>query len=158
MENVIKNPRLILSKNNNTLEEILDNPVLQHLADNLNFEYLEVCQGINQSSKQILDYQMDKPMFMLRKCRRLSKKNQKDWIKVIESAKNSEKENSISSYLQRNLKKEALVDLPCYLIQLFKMTLRAEFWKSVMTGRLPITGVWKLSKHWPYWQTIKCSR
>ena len=127
MENVIKNPRLILSKNNNTLEEILDNPVLQHLADNLNFEYLEVCQGINQSSKQILDYQMDKPMFMLRKCRRLSKKNQKDWIKVIESAKNSEKENSISSYLQRNLKKEALVDLPCYLIQLFKMTLRAEF-------------------------------
>ena len=107
-------------------EKILNNPGLQHLAenmfDNLNFEDLVVCREINQSSKQILDYQMDKqrltldkPMFiMLRKFRSLSKKNQKDWINVIQSEKNSDKGKAISSYLQLNLKKEDLVDLPCY--------------------------------------------
>ena len=107
-------------------EKILNNPGLQHLAenifDNLKFEDLVVCREINQSSKRILDYQMDKqrltldkPMFiMLRKFRSLSKKNQKDWIKVIQSEKNSDKGKAISSYLQLNLKKEALVDLPCY--------------------------------------------
>ena len=57
---------------------------------------------------------MDKPMFLLRKFRGLSKENQKDWVKVIESVKNSEKEKAICSYLQWNLKKEVLVDLPCY--------------------------------------------
>ena len=49
-----------LSKNDNTFERILNNPGLQHLAENifanLNFEYLKICQGINQSSKQILDH------------------------------------------------------------------------------------------------------
>ena len=97
------------------MEKILNNPGLQHLAENifgnLNFEYLMVCRGINQSSKQILDYQMDKPMFLLRKFRGLSKENQKEWTKVIESEKNSEKENAIISYLLWNLEKEA-VDLP----------------------------------------------
>ena len=105
------------SKNDNNLEKIFNNPGLQHLAenifDNLNVEDLEVCQGINQSSKRILDYQMDKPMFLLRKFRSLSKKNQKDWIKVIESVKKSKKEKAISAYLQWNLKKTT-VDLPCY--------------------------------------------
>ena len=51
-----------LSKNDNTLEKILNNPGLQHLAenifDNLKYEDLEICRGINQSSKQILDHQM----------------------------------------------------------------------------------------------------
>ena len=60
-----------LSKNGYTLEKILNNPGLQHLAenifDNLKYEDLEICQGINQSSKQILDHQMKKPMFWLRK-------------------------------------------------------------------------------------------
>ena len=49
-----------LSKNDNTLEKILNNPGLQHLAenifDNLKYEDLEICRGINQSSKQILDH------------------------------------------------------------------------------------------------------
>ena len=106
-----------VSKNDNTLEKILNNPGLQHIAENifgnLNFEYLMVCRGINQSSKQILDYQMDKPMFLLRKFRRLSEENQKDWKKVIESAKNSDKEKAISAYLQWNLKKD-VVNLRCY--------------------------------------------
>ena len=106
------------SKNDNTLEKILNNPGLQHLAenifDNLMYNDLEICQGINQASKQIIDYQMNKPMFLLKKLRNLSKNNQKDWINVIESVKNSDREKAIISYLQWNLKKEALVDLPCY--------------------------------------------
>ena len=56
-----------LSKNDNTLEKILNNPGLQHLAenifDNLNFEDLVVCLEINQSSERILDYQMDKQSY-----------------------------------------------------------------------------------------------
>ena len=108
-----------LSKNDNTLEKILNNPGLQHLAefifDNLKYEDLEICREINQSSKQILDYQMEKPMFLLRKFQGLSKKNKKDWIKVIESVRNSEKDKAISAYLQWNLKKSPKkVDLPCY--------------------------------------------
>ena len=53
-----------LSKHDNTLEKILNIPGLQHLAENifgnLNFQYLKICWGINKSSKQILDNQMDK--------------------------------------------------------------------------------------------------
>ena len=58
------------SKNDNTLEKILNNPGLQHLAENifgnLNFEDLMICQGINQSSKQILDKKLNKPVFVLK--------------------------------------------------------------------------------------------
>ena len=54
------------------------------------------------------------PCFWFKKFRGLSEENQKDWIKVIQSEKNSEKERAIMSYLLWNLKKEALVDLPCY--------------------------------------------
>ena len=94
------------SKNDNTLEKILNNPGLQHLAenimDNLKYEDLEMIGEINQSSKQILDYQMSKPMFLLKKFRGLSKENQKEWINVIESANNSAKEKAISAYLKWN--------------------------------------------------------
>ena len=126
--------RYYLSKNDNTLEKILNNPGLQHLAENifgnLNFEYSKVCRGINQSSKQILDYQMEKPMFLLKKFRHLSKENQKDWIKVIESAKNSEKEKAIVSYLQWNFKKDAAVDLPCYTSPAVQDDFRKKIWES----------------------------
>ena len=88
------------------MEKILNNPGLQHIAenifDNLNFEYLEICQGINQSSKQIIENQ--KPMFWLRKFVNLSKDNHQEWIKVIQLAKNTDKEKGISSHLQRILK------------------------------------------------------
>ena len=110
-----------LSKNESTLEKILNNPGLQHLAENifnnLNFEHLEVCRRINKASKQILDCQMEKPIFMLKKFRSLSKENQNEWIKVIESTKDFEKKKDITVYLEWNLKKYVngpLVDLPCY--------------------------------------------
>ena len=67
MEENTKLMAFYLSKTINTLEKILNNPGLQHLAEkifeNLNYDYLVVCQGINQSSKQILEYQMSKPLF-----------------------------------------------------------------------------------------------
>ena len=111
--------RYYQSKNDNTLETILNNPGLQHLAENiienLDYDDFERIGEINQSSKQILDYQMSKPLFLLKKFRGLSKENQKDWINVIESEKNSKKKKAISTYLLWNLKKEALpLDLPCY--------------------------------------------
>ena len=43
----------------------------------------------------------------------LSKENQKDWINVIQSVKNSDKGIAIIYYLKRNFKKE-IVNPPCY--------------------------------------------
>ena len=58
---------------------------------------------------------MDKPTFLLRKFRNLSKKIKKNWIKKIESAKNSGKDKAIISYLKWMLKKGVSHDyLPCY--------------------------------------------
>ena len=58
-------------KNDNILEKILNNPGFRHLAenifDNLNFEDLVVCQEINQSSKEMLEYLMNKPLFFAEK-------------------------------------------------------------------------------------------
>ena len=129
-----------LSKNDNTLEKILNSPGLQHIAENIfnnvKYEDLEICRGINQSSKQILDYQMKKPMFLLRKFKGLSKKNKKDWIKVIESVTNSEKKKAISAYLQWILKKDAFVDLPCYSNHLKFLMFRLEVKQKQV--RLPI--------------------
>ena len=95
-----------------SLENILNNPGLIHLAENIfgNLEDVKFCRDINQSSKQILD----NPMFWLQKFGNLSKDNQKDWINVIQSETNSEMMSPIISYLQWNLKKNSLVDLPCY--------------------------------------------
>ena len=102
------------NENCETLEKILNIPGLYHLAENifgnLNVEDLEVSREINKSSKQI----MDDPMFWLRKFRHLSKENQKEWIKVIQSVRNTEKDREIISYLKWNLKKQAVIDIPCF--------------------------------------------
>ena len=96
------------------LDKILNNPGLTHLAENifgnLTDNDVVVCRNINQSSKEILD----NPMFWLRKFQSLSRENLTDWIKVIQSVKNSKKKQAVISYLQWNLKKEVLSDLPCY--------------------------------------------
>ena len=132
--------RYYLSKNDNTLEKILNNPGLQHLAEkifeNLNFEYLTICRGINKSSKQILDYQMTEPMFILRKFSGISQQNKKDWIEVIQSVNNLEKEKAITSYLLWILKKDALVDLPCYLNPTIQNDLRKIIYKICVRGIL----------------------
>ena len=96
------------------MEKILNNPGLQHLAEknfwNLDVEDLKICAQINQSCKQILKY----PTFCLSKFEHLSKKNQRDWLKVFQSVKDSDKGIAIISYLKWNFKKDVLVDLPCY--------------------------------------------
>ena len=96
------------------MESIITNPGLQHLAEkvfwNLDVEDLKICAQINGSCKQILQT----PIFCLRNFENLSKKNREEWINVIQSVKNSDKGIAIISYLRWNLKKEALVDLPCY--------------------------------------------
>ena len=77
-------------------------------------------------------------MFVLKKFRGLSKKNQRDWIKVIEAEKNSEKERIISSYLQWNLKKDVFVDLPCHTSSAIQDDLRKTIWESC-TKKLELT-------------------
>ena len=72
------------------MEKIITNPGLQHLAENifwnLDVEHLKICGLINQSCQQILD----NPIFWLKKFRGLSEENEKDWINVLKSLKNSE--------------------------------------------------------------------
>ena len=114
------------------MEKIINNPGLQHLAEkvfsNLNVEDMKICAEINQSCKQILE----NPMFWLRKfegC--LSKENQREWIKIIQSSvENSKKEKSIISYLQWNLKKNVLVDLPCYTCPSAQNEFKEKIWES----------------------------
>ena len=96
------------------MEAILNNPGLQHLAENVLWNvdgrYLNICAQINQSCKQILE----NPMFLLKKFSSISNEIQKEWIKVIKLENNSEKRKAIISYLQWNLMK-GTVDLQCYL-------------------------------------------
>ena len=81
------------------LEKIVNNKGLQHLAENvfwnLEAEDLKIFAQINQSCKQILKY----PIFCLTKFEHLSKKNQRDWLKVFQSVKDSDKGIAIISYL-----------------------------------------------------------
>ena len=96
------------------MEKIISNPGLQYLTEkvfwDLSAEDLKICAQINQSCKHILQ----NPIFGLRKFKGLSKKNRNDWIKGIQSVKNSDKGIAIISYLKWNLKKEVLVDIPFY--------------------------------------------
>ena len=101
-------------------ETILNNPGLQHLAENIFFhldvEHLQLFGLLNQSSRQILEGRMfQDPMFWLQKFEGISIDNQDDWSNVIQSANNSFKRKfAIISYLRWNLKKEAMVNLACY--------------------------------------------
>ena len=111
------------------MEKIISTPSLQHLAEkvfwNLDAEDLRICAQINQSSKQILQH----PIFFLRKFRGLSKKNQENWIKFIQSVKTSDEGIAIMSYLQWNLKKEVFVDLPCYSSPAVQDDFRKRIWE-----------------------------
>ena len=96
------------------METIINNPGLQHLAEkvfwDLDVEDLKICAKINSSCRMILQY----PIFSLKKFQSLSKDNQTDWIKALQSVQNSDTGIAIISYLQWNLKKNASLDLPCY--------------------------------------------
>ena len=115
---------------NSPLEKILNNPGLAHIAENifgnLDDGKLKFCGQINQSSKQILA----NPIFWLKKFKALSEKNHNDWVNLIRSEKNTERGKAICSYLQWNLKKDALVDLECYssiAVQISELRRKFEF-------------------------------
>ena len=95
------------------METIITNPGLQHLAEevfwNLDFEDLKICAQINLSCKQILQ----NPIFCLSKFEHMTKKNKEDWIKAIQSVKNSDIGIVIISCLKWNLK-EKVLNPPCY--------------------------------------------
>ena len=81
----------------------------------------------------------DLPCCWFKKFRCFSMENQKDWIKVIESEKNFEKGIAIMSYLQWELKKEDLVDLPCYSSPAIQKDFRERIWQKCKKSR------WELS-------------
>ena len=95
------------------MEKIISNPGLQHLAEkvfwNLDVEDLKICAQINQSCKQILQ----NPIFCLGKFEHMTKKNKEDWIKAIQSVKNSDIGIVIIDCLKWNLK-EKVLNPPCY--------------------------------------------
>ena len=101
----------------NSLENFLNNPGLQHLAENifsyLHYKDLDACQLVNRSSKSILG----NPKFWLSKFIQIgmSKNIQNDWIKAIQIAKETDFERNIKLYLKRSLWKAKLVDIPCYI-------------------------------------------
>ena len=98
------------------MENILNNPGLLHLAENifwnLENQKLEVCEGINQSLNIILN----NPSFWLGKLiqRGLSEQNKKDWIKAIQLIKTSDMYKNVTLYLRWKLKMNSEADLPCY--------------------------------------------
>ena len=97
-----------------TMMNILNNPGLAHLAENifwnLDYDTLEVCRNINQSSKQILN----NPSFWLWKFVQggLSKENQKDWMNAIQLTKNSVMERNLLLYMKWIFKNKGAVELP----------------------------------------------
>ena len=133
MENIVTNPGV--SKNDNMFEKILNNPGLQHLAENIFFNLdikrLQICGLVNQSSKQIFDGPMfQDPMFWLRKFGNLSIENQNDWVAVVQSVHNSyERKYAIISYLRWNLKKGKMVDLPCFTSPAVQIDFADKIWK-----------------------------
>ena len=120
------------------METIINNPGLQHLAEkvflNLDVEDLKNCEHINQSCKQILE----NPMFWLKKFGgSLSKKNEKDWVKIIQSVKNFAYEKLIISYLKCNLKKEVgVVNLPRFWFEKFRSLSKKnqKYWIKVIAS------------------------
>ena len=92
------------------MDQILNNPGLQHLAENvfwnLDVEVLEICAQINQTTKNILE----DSFFWLKKFRGLSNEDQNDWIKSIPSIKNAGNEKAFITYMKWHLKNK--VKLP----------------------------------------------
>ena len=85
------------------MDQILNNPGLQHLAENvfwnLDVEVLKICAQINQTTKQI----MEDSFFWLKKFRGLSNEDQIDWSIYIQLMKNAGKEKAFISYQIRVL-------------------------------------------------------
>ena len=113
-----------------TCKQILDNPMFwlrkfRFLSKVSLTNWINIIQSVNERYKKVITAYMqwnlekevevvDLPCFWFKKFRNLSRKNQKDWINVIESERNPGKETAIMSYLLWHLKQDTLADLPCY--------------------------------------------
>ena len=101
----------------NSFENVIRNPGLQHLAENifsyLSYDDLKSCQLINRSSKSILA----NSRFWLQKLvhQGMSKKNQNDWIKALQVTKDTDFEENLQLYLKRSFCKGKIIDVPCYI-------------------------------------------
>ena len=105
------------NKSKSNLENLINIPGLQHLAENiffsLNYDDLKSCQLLNRSSKRILD----NPLFWLKKFvqRGVSRKNEMDWLTAIKLTRNTKLETNVLFYLRRCFKHQRLVDFPCFI-------------------------------------------
>ena len=105
------------------LEKVIQNPGLQHLAENiffnLNYKALAACGSVNEAWKKFLH----DPMFWLKKFvqRGLSQKNKIDWIEAIQMTRDgradADLETNILMYFMRYSRNERVMcfDVPCYL-------------------------------------------
>ena len=100
---------------------ILNNPGLQHLVENIFFnldvEHLQICGHLNQSSKLIFDGPMfQDPMYWLKQFKGLSIEKQNDWANVMQTLHDSfRRKYAMISYLRWNLKKAGnMVDHLCF--------------------------------------------
>ena len=107
------------SKLDSKMEQILNNPGLQHITErifyNLEFKDLMSCQLMNNSCNQILKNSMFwLKIWQLKKG--LSKGNQKCWINAIQNAQKwPQKEFYIQSYIKQVIRIGHFVDVPCYI-------------------------------------------
>ena len=97
------------------MDKIINNTGLQHIIEmiflNLDYEYLQECQLLNKSIKEILE----NPMFWIKKWKGLSKESKKDWTKAIQITRNTNLETNVISYIKKAIKIGHVVDVPCYI-------------------------------------------
>ena len=100
-----------------SLENVINNPGLQHLAENifsyLNYQDITACQLINDSCNLIIS----NPRFWINKLVQMgmSIENKKDWITAIQMTKNTDFERNVYLYLKRGFKNAKVVDCPCFI-------------------------------------------
>ena len=131
------------------MENLLNSPGLQHLAENiflnLNYEKLKICQMINQTSYQILN---GNPILWIMFFRRkLSEENQKYLIRTFASMNfySSTNHNHIVSYLRWNLENKNLLLLPqdllCYTSPVVQSDLRQKIYQAAQNGSTKIVEI-----------------
>ena len=134
------------------LETILKNSGLVNLAENiflnLETEDLEVCEEINQSSKQILE----DPSFWLWKLmlKGLPEEKIEDWKKAIKLAKTTDLYKNVNLYLKWKLKQD-IVDVPCYSspygLEDFMALLKADISLAVNEHYILIVHIFLMENH-----------
>ena len=124
------------------LEEIINSPGLQHIAEeiflNLDFNGIMTCKLVNDSCKDIVD----KRIFWLKKwkMRGLSNENYKDWVNAIQMTKNITLEKNIHAYIKMVIEIGHFVDVPCYIDSkiILEFSNESSFWKAFIENNAGI--------------------